>query len=248
MKNIYILRTHKWNAKIEQNFSTFLSMENAYVVHDDTRNKEYPAGCEVRCFNSNVNEHPNERYLLVNEKECKQTNPLHSSLWEHPNTLLEILANYFEPLDYDHMWVVEYDVYCHGDWKSCLLACDGKTEDFLATELKEYPQSRAWYHWKTKPLFKVGKSIKPPVLNECIKCFFPVTRYSKRFLRHLNEKRGHCIAFCEIYVPTICKLNAFTIGDVEKEIIGSYFSYSSWKDKNKTLHLPFDNRLYHPDK
>ncbi|WP_248785796.1 hypothetical protein, partial [Escherichia coli] len=78
-----------------------------------------------------------------------------------------------------------------------------RTEDFLASFVEDYGESN-WMWWDDlEDLSRDGVYV-PPLENR-VKSFFPVTRYSKEFLREIHDSIGVYSGYCEVYIPTLAK-------------------------------------------
>jgi hypothetical protein len=112
---------------------------------------------------------------------------------------------------YEHYWVMEYDVRFSGDWGLVFQAFQGNEADLLSTTIYRYEYNPDWANWP---------SLSPPsgvVLrtDQKIASFLPFYRISAKALATLHAAyiegwSGHC----ECTVPTILGLAGHTIEDI----------------------------------
>ena len=111
--------------------------------------------------------------------------------------------------DFDHYWLIEYDVRFSGDWRYFFQECTSLQEDFLSPHLYYWQEEPAWYLWDS--LTHPEKTIP---LERRLRCFHPVMRISRQALQalmktHQEGWRGHG----ELLIPTLLHEQGFTMAD-----------------------------------
>lgn len=119
------------------------------------------------------------------------------------------LAFYASHRRYTHYWIVEYDVCFTSPWNELMNSFAECDCDLIASRVERYDNNinGNWAWWRLN-----NNSGFP--LEQSVKVFHPICRFSQRALRYLNEflKRGFT-AHSELIIPT-CLYNAgYTITD-----------------------------------
>jgi len=105
----------------------------------------------------------------------------------------------------EYIWIIEYDTKFHGDWSLFFNAYDKSEADIIAFRHEKHNNDR-WGWWRSCPTCRRGNRHN---------AFYPVARYSIRFLRHLfatvtedSFKTGHHEAFSTTlcYTTPWCKI------------------------------------------
>ena len=128
----------------------------------------------------------------------------------------------FKDKDFKYLWLLEDDVYVDGSLYGVLKKNDSRTEDFLASFVEDYGSNvheLNWMWWDSLVSRDAGVSV--PELKNRVKSFFPVTRYSKKFLKEIHDRIGVYSGYCEVYIPTLAKQLGFTYGNLEESSIGN---------------------------
>lgn len=168
---------------------------------------------------------------------CSSVNRLHKDMKYSLDSVLyfvyERLAS--DGCDFDYVWLIEDDVYCDGNLDACLEMSSDDEKDFLATFVEDYDvhKNGDWVWWND-----VTKATFP--LEERVKSFFPVTRYSKRFLECIHDHIGEESGFCEVYIPSLAKNRGYTYGNIEERCVGNMSL-----GVIRPMPTNGDNRLYH---
>jgi len=228
MATIYVYRTHLWSPFCQfqyQKLQADLGVENVYLLFDETVSK-------FTCPQNNV--------ILTNFKKCLDINPLHRSNKEQVESQLLVLIQEC-PVDFEYLWLIEYDVYCNGNWK-LLENCLEMNHDFLGTQVFNYPQKILWNYW----FALYGPKRKKPLLQDRASSFFPLVRLSKKLLLALQENIGHYSGFCEVYIPTLAKQKGLTLQNIPTNLIGPSFYYDPIKKEQAKIENKDDNKFYHP--
>jgi hypothetical protein len=150
--------------------------------------------------------------------------------------------------DYDYIWVIEYDVYCHGSFAKALEPCHNIDADFLAKGRDDSIEKRRFYldpHWVWwRDVF--GELSKMPLMART-GCFFPVIRMSPRFIQTLRENLGKSTGFAEIYFPCLCVAYGLKYKAIPWTCIGEVRFQPSFalEELQRTAEK---DKLYHPVK
>jgi hypothetical protein len=246
---VYVIRTHVMNDNVYKMFQKCMhefGPENTFILYDDTKNK--------------INNHliPSKRWTepqaygpyiaLVNEEECNKLNPLH----KHPkpevggsgfraDTHIAVITSFIKR-KFDYMWFIEYDVYCHGSLKEALKESNDTHFDFITTKYRTAESEPSWIWWND-----LYGELKTLSIDMRTGCFFPLNRFSRRFLESIIDNLGQSSGFCEIYPVTLCKLYNYTISEIPIKSLGT-FNYRPTIPWSYFKGIKYDNRLYHPVK
>jgi len=153
------------------------------------------------------------------EESCKQINPLHKSIKYSLDSVLWHVYDRIKDKDFDYVWVLEDDVYIDGSLDGVIIKNSGRTEDFLASFVEDYGANKDELNWMWWDALE--GSVPLPPLEERVKSFFPVTRYSKEFLKEIHDRIGVYSGYCEVYIPTLAKQLGFTYGNLDESSIGN---------------------------
>jgi hypothetical protein len=239
MTTVYVYRTHLWNNFCKSQYEKLqydLGHECVFLLFDDTSHP-FPLEDYNRLSKpTNKTSHN----ILTNFSECLLVNPLHRSNKEQVESQI-LLFHKLCPIDFEFMWLIEYDVFCDGNWK-LLDSCLSMNHDFLATQVYVYHEKILWNYW----FALYGPRRKKPLLQDRASGFFPLVRLSKKLIDCLQENIGHYSGFCEVYIPTLAKQKGLTIGNVPLEIIGDIFYYEPLKKNEIKIDIKNNDKLYHP--
>lgn len=122
-----------------------LGAENALLLLDDTK-APHPNG--VRLASSTWL--PEHRDIYVNQAECKAASQYHTDLYGTVHTALAMFDTYLAGVDYQFIWVFEYDAICYGDWRKCLAPAASLPTDFMGFPYVGREDSTIiwdWVHW-----------------------------------------------------------------------------------------------------
>lgn len=172
-----------------------------------------------------------ERVIVHNEASCKAANPLHNSIKYSLDSVLWHVYEKFKGVDFKYLWLLEDDVYVDGSLDGVIKKNSSRTEDFLASFVEDYGENENWMWWdalvsKSTDLSSDGSlsrdaGVYVPPLEERVKSFFPVTRYSKEFLKEIHDRIGVYSGYCEVYIPTLAKQLGYTYGNLEESSVGN---------------------------
>lgn len=154
-------------------------------------------------------------WMSVYRNDSKSINSLCYTPIE--NTLLPgsthflIFRFYLDNPHYRHYWFVEYDVVFTGRWNTLMEDCDSNLDgyDFLSCHIEKYGEGNKdwpWWHRSNDCGY---------ALEECVKGFNPICRYSNRALALLDGymKEGHS-AHSEVMITTCLHNHGMKIGDI----------------------------------
>ena len=141
----------------------------------------------------------------------KQDNPYHQDFNFVPgNTILPPMTFFRRFPDYDHYWIVEYDVRFSSDWSGFFGHFATSDADLLGTTLLRHEQTPNWYHWPSLDLKDDAADTA-----QWLRGFFPVYRLSRRAFAQLDQdlhrgNKGHY----ECLVPTLLHQAGMRIEDI----------------------------------
>lgn len=164
--------------------------------------------------------------------------------------------------DYDHYWLIEYDVRFNGDWRIFFSFFKDKDEDFITSHIKNVEEEPDWIRWHEIEMvnLRIDKSM-------LLKSFNPICRFSRKSLQLLHERcllgdRGHN----ELLMPTLFQYYKLKMADFGGEGRHIYQDYPNLfycqnpadKEDEKCTHrfrpahkeeeLALRNMIYHPIK
>lgn len=126
------------------------------------------------------------------------------------NADLPVLLFYASHRDYEHFWVVEYDVRYSGSWRQFFAAFDDNAADLLGTSLIRYADFPGWSHWRSLAIPNRRTDD-----GDRIRGFFPVFRISNNALACLHEIYGQGWAgHMEALMPTALYRSGLRIEDI----------------------------------
>jgi len=178
-----------------------------------------------------------ENVITHNEETCKKINPLHKSIKYSLDSVLWHVYERVKDIDFDYLWLFEDDVYIDGTLDGVISKNSSSNKDFLASFVEDYGSNKDEINWVW---WDALEGDIPPSLENRVKSFFPVTRYSKKFLKEIHDRIGMYSGYCEVYIPTLAKQLGYTYGNLEESSIG---------DLSLRIINPMptngDDRLYH---
>lgn len=141
----------------------------------------------------------------------QQNDRHHKSFHFDPaNVELPILLFFRNHPEYDHYWIIEYDVRFTGAWNDFFSSFEGNAADLLGTTLTRRDRVPNWHYWPSLDLsgMDIGE-------EHYIRGFFPIYRLSRRALEQLDRDyrtgvKGHF----ECLVPTLLSRSGMTIEDI----------------------------------
>lgn len=175
--------------------------------------------------------------VIFDDKQCKAVNPLFKSSYDNMDCKLAFLYERVRLPEFT--WMIETDVYCDGNIRDTLDKCRDSS-DFISSAIKRWSKDNNWPHWSRLE----GDASSIP-MDRRWGCFFPVCRFSKRFLKCVRDfyYKGKQTGYCEVYFPTLAYNHGFTISELPKSIHGD-ISWEHNYDQNTIPKLK-NNKLYH---
>lgn len=181
-------------------------------------------------------------YLLSTDQQLQQVNGLHKDTWYNNDSLLISLwrSGMLSP-DTDFLWLIEYDVFCDGNWFHAMASTSGMMHDMLATYMERYNQSNETWMWWPHMNATNEKDIVPR--KRRVKSFAPVCRFSRRAMQVLDAHAGRTSGYCEVYIPTILDASNCTWANLPNSMLGDFQCFETCKSSRPPTRN--DNRLHH---
>lgn len=253
-KNIYVLRTHLVNNTVLHRYDTLknqLGADNVFMLIDVTKDEVMQDLVKskvpyVHWKDRNNVSHPH--VITVTEQDCLEMNSLHVNGVQSCEAHFVACKTALSCENYFYMWMIEYDVYCHGDWKNFMnrvnriradLLCKGFDDAFAEDIMTPYNNPQ-WYWWSS-----LTGSMTKVKLEDRRGCFFPVVRCSKVFLEVLENNLHINSGFCEVYFPTLCYINNLVLEAIPLSSFG-IFRFKPVLDIKDIQKMPMNSKLYHP--
>ena len=175
--------------------------------------------------------------VIFDDEQCKSVNPLFKTSYDNVDCKLAFLYERVRLPEFT--WMIETDVYCDGNIRNTLDKCHDSS-DFISSDIKKWPDVKHWPHWTRLE----GDASTIP-MDQRWGCFFPVCRFSRRFLKCVRDfyYKGTQTGYCEVYFPTLANKHGFTIKELPKSIHGNI----SWEQNYDQDTIPKlqNNKLYH---
>lgn len=242
-----LLRTHLLDDSICEVYETLRKQIKSlgkqydlFLLVDNTlkwfNKEEYNIKGNIHIFNETLIH--DLGYYIANEEERSFQNMKFTSSWFHGDyQLLHFMKNHPE---YEHTWMIEYDVRYSGDWSVFFKNMESVKGDLLATYETSHKKLPAWDYWHRKGNYGFPiESLK--------KVFFPVIRLSKEAANYMDEKyKSGLWGYCEITLPTILDEAGFTIIDLLETT--DFISRRSfvWRLEEDVNILDEPNKMHHP--
>jgi hypothetical protein len=220
-----------------------LGKNRVFVLFDETNN--LPNLPHVRWNSADTYQ---SSIITINEEDCNRINLLHSK-GSHPGSMHKVEAHVYAcykaiKQDYDYLWLIEYDVYSN-DFKAALSSFHNVHADMLTRiySSKYSWRNKKWFWWD-----KLEGEINNTQMQQRRRCFFPVNRFSKKFLQVIEQNLSKSSGYCEVYFPTLCYINGLILKSMPSNTFGIY-RYQPVISTNEIEKIrSYDNRLYHPVK
>jgi len=117
---------------------------------------------------------------------------------------------FLERPDYDHYWIIEYDVRFSGPWPDLFADLSASDADLLCTTMQRWPENPNWAHWNT---LSTGAEDVP--LEHRVKGFLPFCRASRALLAACDARyRSGWSGHSEVVWPTVASLGGFLLEDL----------------------------------
>ncbi len=183
---------------------------------------------------------PSDRVIIHNEESCRRVNPLHKDIKYSLDSVLWHVYEKVKDKDFEYLWLLEDDVYIDGSLEGVTRKNSHKKEDFLASFVEDYGENEKELNWMWWEALESSAGTETPSLEKRVKSFFPVTRYSKEFLKEIHDRIGIYSGYCEVYIPTLAKQLGYSYGNLDESSVGNLsLSVINPMPTNG------DNRLYH---
>ena len=243
-QDVFLLRTHKWDPSIEELWKQMqhdLGDKQVYVLYDITGNRQIPSIIK--------------NLITVTDRECLELQSSYNGSWYTLESPLVLAYQKLKKMKkWKYLWLIEYDVRCTGNWSYVLQrAIDHHpTADFVAYNVESYWSSPCWPGWSF--LYKhpdqwYGINAYAPLPFFRWKSFLPISRYSRQALDLFERTCGEYTDYCEIYLPTQCKINGLTVDNLHQDCIGHmYRADKSYTADNWSILCNVPGKLYHPIK
>ena len=252
--NVYVLRTHILNWQVQETFTRMqaqLGAANVFLLFDETKT---PLAQSHVKWDSAEGVDAGPAVITINEEDCRRINTLHNK-GKQKGSRYKVEAQIYACYKairrpYDYLWFIEYDVYCN-DFGKVLLPYDRVKADMLTkgTDFRYYNWIRTtwttwrWYWWKM-----LEGEISNVPMRKRKGCFFPINRFSKRFLEVMEQNLSKSSGYCEVYFPTLCSINGLVLKSMNIGSFGTFRFRPSLTSKEIERIKPGDHRLYHPVK
>ena len=201
MKAVLLFLTHTWSDDVQREFAAMSRAKNleAWLL-TDSRNpylqtllERYP-----RCHVFDVARRFGTPYAWLET----------GGLGGHGHfPLLDFFAAH---PDFEHYWVVEYDVRYTGEWNRFFARFDRIAGDLLTTHIRTYAEEPGWNWWVT-----FGHPDRKVPVSECIRSFNVIYRMGARALRFLDRELRTCwYGHYELLLSTLLHRGGFTLVDL----------------------------------
>jgi len=254
VKNIYILRTHLLDNYVKDTYQKMqdqLGSENVFLLFDETNGP--PAASSIK-WNSAEGVSAGPAIITVNEADCQKINALHNE-GEFSGSKHKVEGQIYACYkaikgDYDYMWFIEYDVFCN-NFHSALRPFDDVAADMLTKGsssnyqkwIRTYLLNRKWFWWSG-----LEGEISRVSIFKRRGCFFPINRFSKRFLQVMEQNLSKSSGYSEVYFPTLCHVNGLVLKSLPLNLFSDFRYQPNITVKEIKNVKKEDNRLYHPVK
>lgn len=253
---VFVLRTHVINENVKKMFGKMqhdLGPENVFMIFDETNGavpEPFRSQYKVRAWDDAEGAAFGPCVVTIKESDCVNINSLHAegnpdargSMFRAEPHLCAIAS--FIRRSFDYMWLMEFDVYCHGDFRVCLEPTTDMHCDFLTTHYRDYSLDPTYPWWND---FYGHPSFAQVPLDKRRACFFPMNRFSRRLVEAVMQNLHVASGYCEVYFVTLAHMLGMTINEIPIECLGT-FRYRPFVDVATFDNLPIDNKLYHPVK
>jgi hypothetical protein len=268
---VVCLRTHFWDARVAATFTKLqadLGAGNVFCIFDVTSQPSHmlPAllhavgGAAAMARYSNelrLSRASTARIVTMTEADCDAINAMHSygkvpevgSKYRGESHVVAMAHALSRDVVFDYLYLIEYDVHCHGSWRVPLDACDRIASDFMAKGSDTSPAIRtgardpSWCWWPDR----FGPEMQRLRVDELYGCFFPLTRYSRTFLEVMSNEIGRNSGYCEVFIPTLCVRSGLVYKAMPESALGVFRFFNPMSPAEFEGTAP-DNLLYHPVK
>ena len=274
-----VLRAHMADAgtlRALERLRADLGRDRVYVLYDATKNpwdpEAWPEGTVARAWRDvapTAPGAPRADVLVFDDADCLRLNAMHDrgyghtdvvswSFW-HAETCIVMCHAFLASMGVacEHVWIVEYDVRCHGSMRDALARCDAAAPDadFLAKgggeaqrfALREHADDPGWC-WFSHIEGRLATAAPP---ERRVGAFFPMVRVSSALVRAAAAELGHSTGFCEVYLPTLCRAVGLRAEAMPADVFGVFQYRPALEEavfEAGAASVPPTNMLYHPVK
>lgn len=112
--------------------------------------------------------------------------------------------------DYEHYWIVEYDVRFGGNWAELFADLASSRADLLCTTIQTFAENAGWAHWQT---LQTGDDDVPT--HRRVKGFMPFCRLSRALLEACDARyRQGWSGHAEALWPTVAMQEGLKVEDI----------------------------------
>jgi hypothetical protein len=199
--HVFLFLSHSVSAQIIREYgnisSAIAGMGSSVFLYHDRRNETPPSLPRHKLYLFSDESLSNLNYLRIGPSLVPGHNqfPLLQFFRDNPN--------------FDHYWVIEYDVRFSGDWHFFFDYFKDTKQDFLTCHIRDHAREPDFFWWS---LHHPRKSIP---LSERLRSFNPIYRLSNASLSFLHHSLsdGWC-GHHEVLFPTLLHHSGFTIMDI----------------------------------
>jgi hypothetical protein len=159
---------------------------------------------------------PPARKILFNQRHMRALGvPSRCACRPEPiparNLDLALLHFYRMVPEYQHYWMIEYDVRYSGNWNRLLRELDDPAVDFLGTAVQRRRENPGWVHWRTL----CALDDLPQHHDQQVKAFAPMMRLTQRAFAAVDDayRRGWHGHY-EALWPTVIAAAGMRIEDI----------------------------------
>ena len=237
MDSVIVLLTHVWNDEVEDLYYKLSQCHKTLILFDASAN-EAPEIEDVRGF-------VNEDFQNINMLKWVE----YSNINKFFNNFAPLILFKEELLQYEYIYLWEYDVRFNGDYKY-LFNTDFGNYDLLITRLVDVIKfiNLSWwadqisfeYYYEKHPLQKNKKLIDIPITfwKQGLFCF---SRLSNKLFKIVCEEFPQYPEYFELAIPTLAAYNNCTI----KDLCDYGVVARSWSWMPYTKQMTEYNKLYH---
>lgn len=249
MNNVIILLTHVWNDNIKDLHDKLSDCHKTLILFDETSsfyNDELRSLDNIRFFNDDkIKETGMEKYYpMPKNKDIKEGELMF-------NNFSAILTIKDELLQYDYIYIWEYDVRFNGDYHTLFDVMSNLNDDMLSTNLTTYiynANDEWWPHLNAGVFYKSLNKEKTmlDIPKEYWVCsIMPFCRFSKKAMKLLIRELPKYPEYFEILVPTLCFFNYLKISDcifIDNEHVTNKQTFD-WRPQQGPMNQI--NKIYH---
>ncbi|PRW56832.1 glycosyl transferase family 2 [Chlorella sorokiniana] len=245
---LYVLRGSNATASLLASYQQMqrdLGADRVFLTFDDTHGP-WPHGNATRMTSPRTPDSPH--VLLFNQSEAEAVTAgvtEHMQYFEQPSLVL-FYRHIGDSISYQHVWRLENDVRCNGNYSQCLAPSAALAHDLLCSWEPMHITAGANV-WRFSQL---GGALADVPMCERHGCFVPVMRISQRALGLGSQAMGLSSGYMEVFWSTLLAQAGMTMAVLPAESIGwlEYFVNYAVQSKQHSVPSTPDNRLYHPIK